>query len=71
MSSAKQCDVCGKFYNMYNAKDSSKNVNGLMFLNIDEYMKYFSHDPIDCCPTCMDLILTYIESLKALEKEEK
>ena len=68
MSVAKQCDICGKFYDLYNIKKDDKNTNGLMFLNIDGAMLYYENDPIDCCPTCMDLVRKYIEHMKMLGK---
>lgn len=37
------------YYEVNNIKD----VNGIMFLNIDHVGKYFSHRTIDCCPECM------------------
>lgn len=66
MSIAKQCDICGGFYEPYNIKNNAKNTNGLAFLNIDNEMRYFAHDPIDCCPTCMNLIQEHIEYMKML-----
>lgn len=27
-------------------------------------MKYFNHKPMDCCPSCMEAIKTYIDNLK-------
>lgn len=71
MSIAKQCDICGKFYELYNIRNDGKNTNGLMFLNIDRDMKYFAHDPIDCCPNCMDLIRRYVDYMKTLGKEKE
>lgn len=67
MSAAKQCDICGKFYELYNTRNNSKNTNGLMFLNIDRDMKYFAHDPIDCCPECIDAIQRYIDFRKNMK----
>lgn len=71
MSIAKQCDICGVFYKPYNVKNDAKNTNGLMFLNIDKNAKYFPHDPIDCCPTCMNYLRKHIEYLKTLGNEKE
>ena len=35
MALAKKCDVCGKLYERYNEANNIKDVNGIMFLNID------------------------------------
>lgn len=53
MSIAKKCNRCGNFYEMYNVNKSETNTNGIMLLNIDEAMKYFSHTVMDLCPDCM------------------
>lgn len=63
MASAKKCDICGKLYELYNDKDDVEKPNGLMFLNIDAYRKYFGHDIVDCCPECMSLIIDFIATL--------
>ena len=64
MAAAKRCDICGKLYELYNVKRDSEKVNGLMFLNLDEINKYFTHEAIDCCPECIKSIKDHIESLK-------
>ena len=64
MSIAKSCDICGKLYPIYNTKKSENDTNGIMLLNIDEQMKYYSHKPLDCCPECMDSIKKRIKMLK-------
>lgn len=64
MSIAKVCDICGVLYNEYNTKNEVKKPNGITLLNIDSSMEYWSHKPTDCCPNCMESILTHIESLK-------
>lgn len=71
MSIAKQCDICGGFYEPYNIKNNAKNTNGLAFLNIDNEMHYFAHDPIDCCPECIDVIQRYIDFRKKMMKMGK
>lgn len=64
MSLAKKCDICGKLYEEYNVLEDSKKVNGIMFLNIDCHMKYYSGKAIDCCASCMKSIRSHIETLK-------
>ena len=64
MAVAKKCDICGKFYELYNVKNDSKNTNGFMFLNINDERKYYAHDIIDCCPECMRSIRGHIDLLK-------
>lgn len=64
MAVAKKCDICGKFYELYNVKNDSKNTNGFMFLNINDERKYFAHDAIDCCSECMRSIRNHIDLLK-------
>lgn len=66
MATAKKCDICGKFYELYNTEDDENKVNGLMLLNIDESGKYFVHKAIDCCPTCME---TIVEAIKRTNKQ--
>lgn len=53
MSIAKKCDRCEKLYEAYNVKKSATDTNGLMLLNIDENMRYFSNAAMDLCPDCM------------------
>ena len=36
-----------------NAKDD-KNINGIMTLNLDEQDHYYTHKPLDLCPSCKD-----------------
>ena len=69
MASAKKCDVCGTLYEGYNAKNDSKKVNGMMFLNIDCHGKYFSHETIDCCPECLESIQGHIRFLKVKQND--
>ena len=35
MATAKKCDRCGKLYNSYNIINDTKNINGIMTVNID------------------------------------
>ena len=64
MAIAKKCDICGKLYEIYNAKNDAKHTNGIMFLNIDRHNKYYAHDTIDCCPECHESIKQHIETLR-------
>lgn len=64
MAKAKKCDICGKFYEMYNVRKDSRKPNGFHMLNIDEDGRYFSGPVVDCCPECMTSIQNHIESLK-------
>ena len=54
MALAKKCDRCGNFYEPYNMTNDSKNINGIMTLNLDNLKKYYSHEPLDLCPECKD-----------------
>lgn len=58
---AKKCDRCGMYYELYNTDPSPKRSNGVMFLNIDAYQKYFSHKPIDLCPSCMESLYSFLQ----------
>ena len=49
MSIAKKCDICNNFYEPYNTSYTKDNPNGVMFVNIDNARKYFSHKAMDCC----------------------
>lgn len=53
MANAKVCDRCGKFYLLYNVQNN-KNVNSLIRANTDHAGKYYSHKPVELCPTCMN-----------------
>ena len=67
MARAKECDICGKLYKCYNDKKDKKKPNGYMLLNIDDSRQYWSHDPVDCCPECMESIQKHIETLRNKE----
>ena len=54
MALAKKCDRCGNFYESYNTTNDSKNINGIMTLNLDEQGRYYEHKPLDLCPNCKD-----------------
>lgn len=68
MSIAKKCDICGKLYEVYNEEKNEENTNGLMFLNLDCKRDYYSHEPIDCCPECMESIREHVNWLKDEKK---
>ena len=57
---AKRCDRCRKFYDIYNTKCSETHANGFMYLNIQEDRKCFSHRAIDLCPSCMDALYKFM-----------
>lgn len=61
MSLAKKCDRCGKFYESYNMKRDSKNINGIMFLNLDDKQKYYAHGAIDLCPECTTELMKWFK----------
>lgn len=65
MAAARQCDICGKAYPMYNTGNDDKKVNGFMLVNIDEKGEYWSHKVQDCCPECMTSIQDHIKGLKS------
>lgn len=69
MSLARKCDLCGKFHDIYNVKQSQTSHNAIRFMNIDKRDKYFETEPIDCCPECMHSIKLHIEKL--IEKKEE
>lgn len=62
MASAKKCDICGEFYELYNVDSHAEKTNGFMFLNIDSRGKYFTHKAIDCCPNCMSYVRVCISN---------
>ena len=65
MSIAKKCDRCGELYASYNVEKSETDTNGMMLLNIDEKMSYFSHKAMDLCPECMEALrfwLTHVST---------
>ena len=37
MANAKKCDICGKFYDIYNTTKDCKNHNSFRFANVNEY----------------------------------
>lgn len=64
MAVAKKCDICGQLYEIYNTRNDAKNVNGIMFVNIDGESKYYAHDVMDCCPECIESIKQQIDILQ-------
>lgn len=71
MSIAKKCDVCGKLYEPYNTRYTEDNPNGVMFVNIVNDQKYFSHKAIDCCQSCMSRLQAYIKYIKENKENSK
>lgn len=64
MAAAKKCDICNKLYGVYNVRRCAEETNGVMFVNMDEHGKFYSHKPFDCCPECMKSIRDHVETLK-------
>ena len=64
MALAKKCDFCGDLYDSYNMRNDSAKTNGVAFVNIDNKQQYYTHGPYDCCPTCMQKIRNFTDSLK-------
>ena len=58
MAIAKECDICKKFYNIYNEKNDSTKPNGIIMA------------PIDCCPNCINAILNVVNNLKGNNNTE-
>ena len=71
MAAAKQCDRCGKLYNSYNIKNDTKNINGIMTVNIDTYGRYYDHKPKDLCPECKDSFEEWLFAGKSFEENKK
>lgn len=61
----KKCDVCGNFYMPYNNnKDNDDGPNGFRLLREDKFCDVHILYRYECCPNCMNKILTLVESLK-------
>lgn len=62
---ARKCDCCGKFYDMYNTDRGSNGKflpNAIQLLSVNEEdVALFEDKVIDCCPSCMSVILTLID----------
>lgn len=61
---ALKCDRCGKFYEIYNIKRDEHKVNGLIPINIDVDRKFYSHNTIDLCPSCMKEFQDWMKEVK-------
>lgn len=61
MANAKKCDICTNYYEVYNT-NSKKKANAVAFLNTDTVT--LVGGPIDCCPTCMRAVQTFVTYLK-------
>lgn len=64
MASAKKCDRCGKLYEEYNTVCDSKNINGVMLLNLDSHGQYYSNKTLDFCPNCKDSFENWLHGTK-------
>lgn len=65
---ARKCDACGKLYELYNMKDSTTRINGIMTLNIDIDGAYNYHGPYDLCPECSKKIIDMLKDTLNKEK---
>lgn len=61
---AKKCDRCGALFEIYNTKNNAAKPNGYMALSIDEKGQYWSYQPKDLCPMCMDKFLNFMQGRK-------
>lgn len=69
---AKKCDVCGALYMFYNDNDKTncKKPTGFRLLREDKGFNIRPLDRYDCCPNCMNKILTFVDSLKVHTDDE-
>lgn len=58
---AKKCDRCGAYYELYGVKNDAQNCNGFMMLNIDKEDMYCKHEKIDLCPDCMAKLYEFMK----------
>lgn len=63
MAVAKKCDICGKFYGAYNTDRHKSYPNGIMLIHTTDVGDYVGDCTFDCCPECMDSIVTHIKLL--------
>lgn len=67
MSKAYRCDICKKYYDVYNTttkvNSTRKNANTLRFVVKDGEAGIWV-DEFDCCPECMGAINDLIDELK-------
>ena len=64
MSSAMKCDVCGKFYDFYNANRNSKNPNSVRFtIKEPDGSVWCCDGVIDLCPECMERVMNHIKEV--------
>ena len=70
MAIAKKCDRCSRLYEQYNIKNDSKNINGIMTLNIDSGQRYFKHGPLDLCPECSKKLINWLKCWSDINGEE-
>lgn len=62
MASAKKCDRCGKFYDVYNSANSNKKINSLIRANTDGKRQYFAQEIIELCPECMNVFEVWLKN---------
>lgn len=67
MAQAKKCDICKKYYDVYNTttevNSTRKNANTLRFV-VKGGVAKICVDEFDCCPECMGAINDLIDELK-------
>lgn len=67
-----KCDLCGKFYDQYNTKQSQTSHNSLRFVSVNRINRTcFESDIIDCCPECMKTIKKCYSELCARREDDK
>lgn len=58
---AKKCDRCGAYYELYGVWNNAKKCNAIMPVNIDGQGKYYQHNPYDLCPECMAALYEFMQ----------
>lgn len=58
---AKKCDRCGAYYELYGIEENAAKCNGFMMLNIDNAGRYYRHGKIDLCPDCMAKLYEFMK----------
>ena len=70
MSSAKKCDICGRLYEIYDARgDDESRPNGMRFVTFGHHGVVKNWPAKDCCPSCMDYIISTVSKLKKRGEE--
>ena len=60
---AKKCDRCGKLYEQYNHKTSSR-PNAVKTMNENMNGNYYAADLYDLCPECMNQLNRWLKNEK-------